>query len=150
MLGRSRWPRLAQATLRSPLAPRQQLVNVGTADAPDYEERTLTITEGGAKTKDGSVSVSFVAIADWRPRLSMRPLTVAPPPACCASATTDSGLRTLRAADAEPVDGLSQTELNNFASWSGEGSVSASELLAGIAGATGVLFYDRRLLAAVR
>ena len=44
--------------------------------------------------------------------------------------------------DPEPVDGLSQTELNNFASWSGEGSVSASELLAGIAGASGVLFYD--------
>ena len=44
--------------------------------------------------------------------------------------------------DVEPADGLSQTELNNFASWSGEGSVSASELLAGIAGATGVLFYD--------
>ena len=44
--------------------------------------------------------------------------------------------------DPEPVDGLSQTELNNFASWSGEGSVSASELLAGIADATGVLFYD--------
>ena len=41
-----------------------------------------------------------------------------------------------------PADGLSQTELNNFASWSGEGSVSGSELLAGIAGATGVLFYD--------
>ena len=44
--------------------------------------------------------------------------------------------------DPEPVDGLSRTELNNFASWSGEGSVSASELLAGIAGATGVLYYD--------
>ena len=42
----------------------------------------------------------------------------------------------------EPADGLSQTELNNFASWSGEGSVSASELLAGIADASGVLFYD--------
>ena len=45
-------------------------------------------------------------------------------------------------ADAEPADGLSQTELNNFASWSGEGSVSASELLAGISGASAVLFYD--------
>ncbi len=44
--------------------------------------------------------------------------------------------------DPEPVDGLSRTQLNNFASWSGEGSVSASELLAGIAGATGVLYYD--------
>ena len=42
----------------------------------------------------------------------------------------------------EPADGLSQTELNNFASWSGEGSVSASELLAGLADASGVLFYD--------
>ena len=44
--------------------------------------------------------------------------------------------------DPEPADGLSQTELNNFASWSGEGSVSASELLAGISGASAVLFYD--------
>jgi hypothetical protein len=44
--------------------------------------------------------------------------------------------------DPEPVDGLSQTELNNFASWSGDGTVSGSELLAGIAGATGLLFYD--------
>jgi hypothetical protein len=46
------------------------------------------------------------------------------------------------AASADPVDGLSQTELNNFASWSGDGTVSGSELLAGIAGATGLLFYD--------
>ena len=44
--------------------------------------------------------------------------------------------------DPEPVDGLSRTQLNNFASWSGEGSVSASELLAGISGASGVLYYD--------
>ncbi len=44
--------------------------------------------------------------------------------------------------DPEPVDGLSRTQLNNFASWSGEGSVSASELLAGIPGASGVLYYD--------
>ena len=50
--------------------------------------------------------------------------------------------RPSKTADVEPVDGLSQTELNNFASWSGEGSVSASELLAGIADATGVLYYD--------
>ena len=44
--------------------------------------------------------------------------------------------------DPEPVDGLSRTQLNNFASWSGDGSVSASELLAGISDASAVLFYD--------
>ena len=42
----------------------------------------------------------------------------------------------------EPVDGLTSTELNNFSTWIGEGSVSGSELLAGLADATGLWYYD--------
>ena len=48
-------------------------------------------------------------------------------------------------ADVEPVDGLTSTELNNFSTWLGDGSVSGSELLAGIDGATSVWYYDGNL-----
>ena len=40
----------------------KQLVNVADPDeSPKFEERTLTTTSGGAKVKDGEVSVSFIA-----------------------------------------------------------------------------------------
>ena len=93
---------------------------------------------GVAKTKNGVATARLVVVGSG---------------AAVVTATNGAGfgvvvINSTAGADAaveaavEPADGLSQTELNNFASWSGEGSVSASELLAGIADASGVLFYD--------
>ena len=94
----------------------------------------------GIKTKGGDATVRFIVSQGTG-------LATIIADAGSATGTTTVALaaaeeEVVEVADVEPVDGLSQTELNNFASWSGEGSVSASELLAGIAGATGVLFYD--------
>ena len=96
----------------------------------------LVATKEGAKTADGTATATYVVIAAATGFVTVE-----------AGTGVDvvvivTGAAAVEEADVEPADGLSQTELNNFASWSGEGSVSASELLAGIAGATGVLFYD--------
>ena len=102
----------------------------------------------GIKTKGGEAKVRFIVSQGTG-------LATIIADAGSATGTTTVALaaaeeEVVEVADVEPADGLSQTELNNFASWSGDGTVSASELLAGIAGASGVLFYDRRLLAALR
>ena len=86
-------------------------------------------------TKDGVATVKYAVVGSGTSVVS-------------ASAGGATGVEVITttagttAAEVEPVDGLSRTQLNNFASWSGDGSVSASELLAGITGASGLLFYD--------
>ena len=91
------------------------------------------------KTVDGSTSVKYAVVGAGTSVISASTGGATGVAVITSTAGTDAAVDE---PDPEPADGLSQTELNNFASWSGEGSVSASELLAGIADASGVLFYD--------
>ena len=94
---------------------------------------------GTAKTKNGVATGRLVVVGDGSAVVTATSGAGFDVVVITSTAGEDAAVDE---ADVEPADGLSQTELNNFASWSGEGSVSASELLAGIAGASGVLFYD--------
>ncbi len=97
---------------------------------------TLAATKEAGKTKDGAATANYVVVAAGTGFVTVESGTGAD------VVVIVTGAAAVDEPDPEPVDGLSRTQLNNFASWSGEGSVSASELLAGISGASGVLYYD--------
>ena len=106
---------------------------------------TLAATKEAGKTKDGAASVkvrrsSAAGISDSSASTSGTGVSAVVVISSTAGLPEEAAV--VDEPDPEPVDGLSRTQLNNFASWSGEGSVSASELLAGISGASGVLYYD--------
>ena len=109
------------------------LAAIGAAHADNADGK------GGPRTRDGAASAKFAVIGAGTSVVSA---TAGGVSAVVVIRSTAGEAAAVDEPDPEPADGLSQTELNNFASWSGEGSVSASELLAGIADATGVLFYD--------
>ena len=107
----------------------KQLVNVAeSGQTPKYEERTLTTTSGGAKTKDGIVSVSYVAIGAGT---------------AVVSATTEGGsasgvlrVMTTDSAVEEAVEAMPEEEaslsclsnLSGFSAWTCDVEASASEI----------------------
>ena len=110
----------------------KQLVNVaGSGDDPEFEERTLTTTVGGATTKDGEVSVTFIVTGSGT---------------ATVNATTEGGSASgnLRittsdtsAGDAMPEEEASVSclsELSGFATWSCGVEADASEIFGMVSG----------------
>ncbi len=110
----------------------KQLVNVaGSGDDPEFEERTLTTTVGGATTKDGEVSVTFIVTGSGT---------------ATVNATTEGGSASgnLRittsdtsAGDAMPEEEASVSclsELSGFATWSCGVEADASEIFDMVSG----------------
>ena len=111
----------------------KQLINTaGPDEAPEFEERTLTITEGGAKTKDGEVTVSFVVVGAGT---------------AVVDATTEggsaSGVLRIRTSDTEATDSAMPeeeasvsclSELSGFATWSCGVEADASEIFDMVSG----------------
>ena len=111
----------------------KQLINTaGPTEEPEFEERTLTITEGGAKTKDGEVTVSFVVVGAGT---------------AVVDATTEggtaSGVLRIRTSDTEAADDAMPEEeasvaclstLSGFSTWSCGVDSSASEIFGLVSG----------------
>ena len=110
----------------------KQLVNVaGSGDDPEFEERALTTTVGGATTKDGEVSVTFIVTGSGT---------------ATVNATTEGGSASgnLRittsdtsAGDAMPEEEASVSclsELSGFATWSCGVEADASEIFGMVSG----------------
>jgi hypothetical protein len=118
----------------------------GTSVTFDHSDNTGLAAIGtghdGKDTKGGSASVKYAVVGAGTSVISATAGGATGVVVVSSTAGQAAPVEVVEEPDPEPVDGLSRTQLNNFASWSGEGSVSASELLAGISGASGVLYYD--------